>query len=133
MVLTVKRHAMFERHGDDLYLQAQVGFARAALGGKVSVPGLEGDLELEILEGTQNGSVLRIGEKGMPRLSGRGRGDFYVVVNVVTPTNLSLKAKELLKQFAELEEAEAKAAPSEKKGKRVRADKGSGADMAADK
>ena len=133
VVLTVKRHAMFERHGDDLYLQAQVGFARAALGGKVSVPGLEGDLELEILEGTQNGSVLRIGEKGMPRLSGRGRGDFYVVVNVVTPTNLSLKAKELLKQFAELEEAEAKAAPSEKKGKRVRADKGSGVDIAADK
>ncbi len=102
VVLNVKKHPLFQRQGNDLYLQAEVGFVEAALGAKAELPGLDGKLDVDIPEGTQTGSVIRISGEGMPRLSSRGKGDLYVVAKVVTPTNLSEQAKELLRQFGEL-------------------------------
>jgi len=99
VVLHVDKHPVFERHGDDIYLQQEIAFTTAALGGRVEVAGLNGNLSLDIPEGTQTGTILRIDGKGMPRLGGYGRGDEYVVVRVLTPTNLSRKEKELLKEF----------------------------------
>jgi molecular chaperone DnaJ len=102
VIVNVERHPVFERHGDDLYLQKDIEFTTAALGGEIEVPGLDGDLTLEIPEGTQTGSVFRVAEKGMPRLNGFGKGDEYVVVRVTTPTDLSRKEKQLLKEFDKL-------------------------------
>ncbi len=106
VVVNVERHPVFERHGDDLYLQHDIELTTAALGGEIEVPGLDGGLTLEIPEGTQTGSVLRIAEEGMPRLNGYGRGDEYVVVRVTTPTNLNRKEKQLLKEFEKLRRKE---------------------------
>jgi molecular chaperone DnaJ len=102
VVINVERHPVFERHGDDIYLQHDVSLASAALGGEIQVPGLSGDLRVDVAEGTQTGAVIRVPGHGMPRLGKRGRGDQYVVVRVVTPTNLSRQQKELLRQFENL-------------------------------
>jgi len=102
VVLNVEKHPVFERHGDDIYLQQEVSFTTAVLGGEIKVPALEGELKLDIPEGTQTGAVFRIEDEGIPHLDCRGRGDEYVVVKVVTPTNLSRKEKELLREFQKL-------------------------------
>jgi len=102
IVLNVENHSVFERHGDDIYLQQEIAFTTAALGGEIAVPGINGDLKLDIPEGTQTGTVLRIAGEGIPQLDGAGKGDEYVVVKVVVPTNLSRKQKDLLKEFERL-------------------------------
>jgi molecular chaperone DnaJ len=102
IVVNVERHSVFERHGDDIYLQHDITFPVAALGGETTAPGLNGEIKIDVTNGTQTGAVTRIPGQGMPRLGKRGRGDEYVVVRVVTPTNLSREEKELLRQFQEL-------------------------------
>lgn len=138
VVLGVKKHPVFERHGDDLYLQAETSLIGATLGGKAMVPTLDGEREIDIAEGTQTGSVLRLDGFGMPRKSGRGKGDLCVVLKVVTPTNLSDRAKDLLREFAALAKhhvpeaavigdgkKEAKPGKKGKKGKKDSSKKGS--------
>jgi molecular chaperone DnaJ len=66
------------------------------------VPGLGGDVKVDIDEGAQTGAVTKIPGQGMPRLGKRGRGDQYVVLRVITPTNLSREEKNLLRQFRNL-------------------------------
>jgi len=102
IVLDVAEHPLFERHGADVYTQKEIGFTTAALGGCVDVPSLDGDLKLDISEGTQTGAVFRIMGEGIPHLDGPGKGDEYVIVKVVTPTDLSRDEKELLREFETL-------------------------------
>ncbi|MFW6149962.1 MAG: molecular chaperone DnaJ [Chloroflexota bacterium] len=105
VVLNTKRHPVFERHGDDIYMMEEIGFAEAALGAQLEdVPGLDGRHTLEVPPGTQSGSTLRIPGAGMPRLDGGSQGDEYVVVKVVTPQDLSDRQKELLREFETLEQ-----------------------------
>ena len=100
VVLSVEKHPVFERHGDDIYVVREIGLPQAALGAKLDdVPGLEGGLKVDIPEGTQNGAVFRISHKGIPHLNNHGRGDEYVLVKVVTPTDLSKEEKDLLRKF----------------------------------
>ena len=115
--ISVKKHDLFERRGDDLVLVKEISFVQAALGDKIAVPSLNGDLKLEIPEGTQTGTVFRFNGKGMPRVDSFGRGDLYVSVKVVTPTKLGSKAKDLMKQLAEMEKARAEEASGKKKDK----------------
>ncbi len=75
VVLHVQKLPVFERHDDDIYLQKDIPFTAAALGGEAEVPGLDGTTKLEIPEGTQTGSVFRIDGKGIPHLDRRGKGD----------------------------------------------------------
>ena len=102
IVINVERHPLFERHGDDVYIQHNISFSTAALGGEVHVPGLSGDLKVDIAEGAQTGTVIRVPGQGMPRLGKRGRGDQHVVLRVVTPTDLTREEKELLRHFESL-------------------------------
>lgn len=102
VVLNVKKHPIFERHGDDIYLQQDIDFTTAALGGEIEVPSLNGNIPLEIPEGTQTSATFRVQGRGLPRLDGYGKGDEYVVFKVVTPTDLSPKEKELLRQLQQL-------------------------------
>ena len=103
VVLKVKPHPVFERHGDDIYVQKEISLSLAALGGEIDdIPGLEDNLKLEIPEGTQTGTVFKILNKGLPHLQDYGRGDEYIVVKVATPTDLSEEEKELLGKFEKL-------------------------------
>jgi molecular chaperone DnaJ len=112
VVVHVKEHAQFERRGDDIFLVREIDFAQAALGAVLEdVPGMDGNVTLEIPEGTQAGDILRITNKGIPHLKGTGRGDQYVMVKLVTPRHLSDREKELLREFESLrKEKQAKSA-----------------------
>lgn len=105
IVLHVQEHPVFQRRGDDVYVEHEVSFPQAALGGQVQVPGLYESLSLDLPEGSPTDSVFRIVGKGMPHLNGHGRGDEYVVIKVVTPTKLSEEEKELLRRLQELRKA----------------------------
>jgi molecular chaperone DnaJ len=107
----IQPHPLLKRDGDDLHLSAAIGFAGAALGAKLNVPGLNGErLKVTIPPGTQSGTVLRLRGKGMPQLHGNAKGDLYVIVGVKTPTNLTARERELLKELAQLEASKKDAA-----------------------
>jgi molecular chaperone DnaJ len=96
----IQPHPLLKREGDDLYISAAIDFASAALGIKITVLGLADErLKVTIPPGTQSGTALRLRGKGMPQLRGKARGDLYVVVEVNTPTNLTPRQRELLKEF----------------------------------
>jgi molecular chaperone DnaJ len=113
----VKKHALFEREGTAVLLAMPISFAQAALGDEVEVPTLDGKVKYKIPEGTQTGTVFRLKGKGIESLSGRGRGDQYITVNVDVPTKLTNEQKELLQKFAE-SVGSAPSADSGKKRKR---------------
>ena len=104
VVIHVKEHETFERQGNNLYASVPVTFAQAALGAEVTVPTLEGQEPLKVPAGTQTGTVFRLKGHGMPVLGGRGRGDLFVSVTVVTPTTLTREQRKLLEQLAQIEE-----------------------------
>ena len=102
--LHVTRHAIFERDGTTLFSRVPISFTMAALGGEISVPGLDKTAHaIRIPPGIQSGKQLRQRGAGMPVLNGRGTGDLVVQIEVETPTRLSAKQKELLEAFRETE------------------------------
>ena len=101
ITVRVRRHEIFERRDNDVYLEMPISFVQAALGATLTVPTLDGVVEYDIPEGTQSGTRFRLRGKGIPFIRGKGRGDQYVTVTVEVPKNLSSKQKELLKEFDE--------------------------------
>jgi len=96
----VKKHPIFEREGDDLYVSFPVSFSQLSLGAEIEIPTLEGTkFILEVPAGTDTGKVFRISRKGIPHFSDRDRGDLYVELAAKTPKKLSKKQKELLEQL----------------------------------
>ncbi|MXO64482.1 molecular chaperone DnaJ [Altericroceibacterium endophyticum] len=102
--LHIRKHSVFEREGTVLFARLPISFTVAALGGSVNIPGMDGEMhEITIPAGIQSGKQLRKRGAGMPVLQGRGRGDLVVEVAVETPTRLSARQKELLREFQETE------------------------------
>ena len=96
----VKKHPIFERRGDDLYIEREISFSQAALGDEIEVPTLEEKkILLKVPAGTESGKILRISGKGIPHFSGYGRGNLYVKLIVKTPKKLTKKQKELLEKL----------------------------------
>lgn len=105
--LHVKRHGLFEREGTNLFCRVPISFTLAALGGEITVPGLDGeDHDIRIPAGIQSGKQLRQRGAGMPVLNGRGRGDLVIQIEVETPTKLSARQRELLEEFRATETGE---------------------------
>lgn len=105
--VTVKRHAIFERVGSDLLIEAKIGIHQAALGSEIEAPTLDGKVILKIPSGTQPGKVFRIKGKGLPDLRGHGTGDELVRINVDIPERLNSNEKKLLEEFAKLRDGKA--------------------------
>lgn len=101
VVFSIRGHEFFEREGDDIYCEMPITFSQAALGDEVEVPTLHGKVKLKVPAGTQTGTNFRLRGKGVPNVRGYGQGDQHVVIRVITPTKLSEKQKELLRDFAE--------------------------------
>jgi len=99
VVVHVREHAFFGRHGNDLLCTLPLTFTQAALGAEVDVPVLDGTAKLKAPAGTQNGEILRLVGKGMPFLHGRGCGDACYRVVVEVPTKLTARQKELLEEL----------------------------------
>lgn len=99
VVLEVKTHELFERHGADLYCEVPINFVMAALGGETEVPALEGRIKMKIPPGTQGGKIFRLRGKGIVDIHQYGRGDQLVKVQVEVPTDLTAEQKKALKEF----------------------------------
>lgn len=103
----VRRHGVFERDGTTLLTRVPISFTTAALGGEIELPGIDGERHtVPIPAGIQSGKQLRRRGAGMPVLQGRGRGDLVMEILVETPTKLSARQKELLRELQETETGE---------------------------
>ncbi len=98
----VTNHRSLTREGTELYYEAELSIAQAALGTRIHVPTVEGeDTDVEIKPGTQPGTEIRLRGRGVPHLRRQStRGDLHVIANVIVPTKLSKKQRELLEAFA---------------------------------
>ena len=101
VAVKVRAHEQLVRRGTELYHELPITFPQAALGASLSVPTVEGTEEVEVPAGAQSGQEIRLRGKGVPRLRGAGRGDLHVIVNVVVPTKLSKRERELLRELGE--------------------------------
>jgi len=98
--LSVRRHQLFEREGSDVHCRVPISMVQATLGGSIEVPTLDGKMaRINIPASTQSGHQFRLRAKGMPIVRSSQRGDMYIEITVETPTNLTAKQKELLKEF----------------------------------
>ena len=98
--VSVKEHPVFKRDGADLYCEIPVPMTTAALGGELFVPTMDGKgTTVTIKPGLQTGAEMRLKGKGMPRLRSESFGDLYLIFRVETPTNLTTRQKELLREF----------------------------------
>jgi molecular chaperone DnaJ len=103
--IEVQEHTIFERDGVNLFCSIPVSMTTAALGGELEAPTLDGGrTKVKVPAGVQSGKQLRLRSKGMPALRGTGTGDLYIELEVETPTNLTARQKDLLREF----EAESK-------------------------
>ncbi|PRZ49479.1 molecular chaperone DnaJ [Tritonibacter scottomollicae] len=103
--IEVARHELFEREGNNLHCRVPVSMAKAALGGAIEVPTIDGGRgRVQIPEGSQSGRQMRLRNKGMPALRGGGVGDMFIELAVETPVSLTARQKEILKEFDELSE-----------------------------
>ncbi len=104
VVVHVEEHEYFKRKDNDIVLEVSINVAQAALGDKINVPTVDGDVELLIPGGTQSGKQFRLRGKGIPRLrsdgSNSGRGDQMVFVAVEVPTKLSDEQRKLFEQLS---------------------------------
>ena len=99
VTVSVRKDALFERDGYDVWCDVPITFCQAVLGAEVTVPTIDGKVSYNIPEGTQPNTVFRLRNKGISYINGRGRGDQYVRVNIEVPTNLSSKQKDALREF----------------------------------
>jgi molecular chaperone DnaJ len=102
VVLTVRPHPHLARHDQDVVYELRVNMVQAALGDRIEIPTLEGQVEIAIPGGTQNGQSFRLQGRGMPDVRGGRRGDQYVVVQVVVPKDLTVEQKALLRKVGGL-------------------------------
>jgi molecular chaperone DnaJ len=100
VVTRVRPHPVFERQGQDVACEVTISFAKAALGGKVEVPTLDGRETIYLPEATQPGDVFRLAGKGLPEVGRSVRGDQHVVARVMTPTRLNERQRRALHEFA---------------------------------
>jgi molecular chaperone DnaJ len=106
-VIHVADHPLFRRHGRDLICQVPISYSQAALGATIQVPTLDGPETLEVPAGTQVDEVFTLQGRGMPdpHRRTRSRGDLHVQITVEVPKKLSPRHEELLRELAEIENA----------------------------
>jgi molecular chaperone DnaJ len=104
VVIYVEEDKVFQRQGQDLITSAEISFVQAALGVRIEVPTLDDPVPMEIPKGTQSGTVLRLKSMGIPYLNTGQKGDLLVEVKVLTPTRISRRQEELLREFEKLEQ-----------------------------
>ncbi|MGA3333870.1 MAG: molecular chaperone DnaJ [Terracidiphilus sp.] len=101
VVLSIRPHDYFERHGQDLHCVLPISFPQAAMGDEFEIPGIDGPVNIKIPEGTQSGKELHIRGRGVPHLNERGKGDLIVKVVVQIPRKLNRAQRELVAKLAE--------------------------------
>jgi molecular chaperone DnaJ len=107
VVVHLKKHSLFERHGNDILSIVDISFPLACLGGEFEVPTISGKkAKMKIPQGTENGHVFRLKGNGIPYLGSYGKGDQLVKINIIVPKKLTPRQKELLQEFARADSEE---------------------------
>ena len=101
VVIHVQDHEFFQRDGNDLFCEIPVNYPTLAIGGEIRIQTLEGEEPFPVPEGTQSGTTFTLRGRGMPDVTGRGRGNLMVTVKVVTPKKLTRDQRKLLEQLAD--------------------------------
>ena len=103
--IEVAPHEIFQREGNNLFCRVPVSMAAAALGGDIEVPTIDGGRSrVKVPAGSQSGRQMRLRAKGMPAVRSNQVGDMFIELAVETPVNLTIRQKELLREFEELSE-----------------------------
>lgn len=113
VTIDAEPHPVFKRDGADVLVDVQIPFTLAILGGTIEVPTIDGGLKLRVRPGTQPGMLVRLAGRGIKHLRGSGRGDEYVRLIVKLPEKLTREQKEILEEFARIEQGRSE--ESEKK------------------
>lgn len=100
ITVSVKSHSIFTRKGDSVFCNVHVSFAKAALGAIIDVPTLQGDVQYDLAEGTQTGSIFTLKGKGIKGVNARNPGDLYFTVIVDVPKKLNNEQRDILRDFA---------------------------------
>ncbi len=114
--VTVRAHPLFERDGDDVHVTVPVAVHEAALGAKIEVPSPDGPARLRVPPGTRSGQRFRVRERGIPSPRDGRRGDLVVEVQLVLPTLLDERSKELLREFGRINADDVRADLNRPKG-----------------
>jgi molecular chaperone DnaJ len=99
VVIKVKDHPVFERHGEDLHCAVPINVAQAALGTEINLRTFDGLEAVKVPEGVQTGARIRLKNLGTPRLQGSGRGDLFVHIDVKVPSRLTREQRKLFEQL----------------------------------
>ena len=99
--VSVRPSSVFRRDGTSVYVDQAVTFYQAAMGAELEIPTIDGKVKWTLPEGTQSGTTFRLRGKGIPSVSGRGRGDQFVTVTVQVPRGLNREQKEALRAYAQ--------------------------------
>lgn len=103
VVIEVEEDSRFVRDGADIYYELPITYGQAALGDRVEVPTVTGSAQVTIPRGTQSGTVIRLRDKGLPRLQSSGQGDQLVRVVVWVPAELNAEQERLIRQLRRVE------------------------------
>ena len=102
IICQVSAHPRLARRGWDIVSEKEISFSQAALGTVCEIETIDGDVKIRIPAGTQPGTQIRLRGKGVPHVSGHGRGDHYVIIRIKVPNKLSREQKRLLEELEEL-------------------------------
>lgn len=102
LTINVLPDKVFEREDDDIYVRVGIPFSLAVLGGEIEVPTIDGTMKLRVRAATQSGTTIRLKNGGVPHLRGRGKGDEYVRINVVSPEKLTSEQKRIITDLRDL-------------------------------
>src|SRR3989338_3576349 len=97
--VAVRPHSDFKREGQDVYLEKEISYPLAVLGGVVEVPTIHGQVRLKIRPGTKSGTTVRLRSQGIPYPNSSRRGDQYVVFRINVPDRVSAKGRRLLEEL----------------------------------
>jgi molecular chaperone DnaJ len=106
VVIKLKDHPIFERQGDELHCAIPINVAQAALGTQLDLLTFDGLETVKVVEGTQNGTQIRLRNLGVPRLQGSGRGDLFVHIDVRVPAKLTREQRKLFESLRDTLPAE---------------------------
>jgi DnaJ-class molecular chaperone len=99
IAIHIKKHPKFERKEDDIYIEKEVPFTTAALGGKIQVAGIENSLNVSVPSGTNDSSLLRLKNQGFYKINSNQRGNLMVKIKIKVPKKLTKNQKELLEKL----------------------------------
>ena len=99
LLISVKPHAFFRREGQDLYLEKDISYTMAVLGGVIDIPTIGESVKLKIRPGTQSGTTVRFRGQGVPYPNSTRRGDQYVSYRIIVPQKANTKTKKLLEEL----------------------------------